>query len=167
DLALDTQEDEQGVLSGVFGYAADLFDHDTVERLQRHYVGVLRAVAEEPAIAIAAIPLLLADERQQLTDWNVTDRRYSAADPVHVAIARQAAQRPDAIALRCGQRAVSYGELDAAATRLAYALHAAGVGPETVVGVVLDRSPDLIVRLLATLKAGAAYLPLDPELPAA
>ncbi len=167
DLALDTQEDQHGVLSGVFGYAADLFEHDTVERLQRHYVGVLRAVANEPTLAIAAIPLLLTDEQQQLADWNVADRRYSAADAVHVAISREAAQRPDAIAVRCGERTVSYGELDAAATRLAYALHAAGAGPETVVGVVLDRSPDLIVRLLATLKAGAAYLPLDPELPAA
>ncbi|MCD9120743.1 non-ribosomal peptide synthetase [Cupriavidus sp. UGS-1] len=167
DLALDTQEDEQGILNGVFGYAADLFDHDTVDRLQRHYVGVLHSVADEPAISIAAIPLLLADEQQQLIGWNIADRRFSAADPVHAAIARQAAQRPEAIAIRCGQRVVSYGELNAAATRLAYALHGTGVRPETVVGVVLDRSPDLIVRLLATLKAGAAYLPLDPELPPA
>ncbi|UXC39332.1 amino acid adenylation domain-containing protein [Cupriavidus gilardii] len=167
DLALDTQEDQHGVLSGVFGYAADLFDHDTVERLQRHYVGVLRSVAHDPAISIAAIPLLLADEQRQLIGWSTANRRFSAADPVHVAIARQATQRPDAIAIRCGGHAVSYGELDAAATRLAYALHAAGARPEAVVGVVLDRSPDLIVRLLATLKAGAAYLPLDPELPAA
>ncbi|MBO4123766.1 AMP-binding protein, partial [Cupriavidus gilardii] len=167
DLALDTQEDEQGVLSGVFGYAADLFEHDTVERLQRHYIGVLQCVADNPAIAIAGVPLLSTDEERQLNGWNTVDRRFSAAEPPHIAIGRQAAQRPDAIAVRCGARAIRYGELDTESTRLAYALHAAGAGPETVVGVVLDRSPDLIVRLLATLKAGAAYLPLDPELPAA
>ncbi|XQU70462.1 amino acid adenylation domain-containing protein [Cupriavidus sp. H18C1] len=167
DLALDTQEDEQGVLSGVFGYAADLFEHDTIERLQRHFVGLLQQVVARPEVRIGELNLLDTDEQGQWRDWNTPNRRFSAMEPVHVAIARQAAQRPDAIAVRCGQRAVSYGELDAAATRLAYALHAVGAGPETVIGVVLDRSPDLIVRLLATLKAGAAYLPLDPELPPA
>ncbi len=165
DLALDTQEDQHGVLSGVFGYAADLFEHDTVERLQRHFVGVLKQVVARPEVRIGELNLLDMDEQGQWRDWNTPDRRFSAAQPVHVAIARQAAQRPDAIAVHCGERTVSYGELEFAATRLAYALHAAGAGPETVVGVVLDRSPDLIVRLLATLKAGAAYLPLDPELP--
>ncbi|KAB0596434.1 non-ribosomal peptide synthetase [Cupriavidus gilardii] len=167
DLALDTQEGEQGLLHGVFGYAADLFEHDTVERLQRHFVGVLKQVVTRPQGRIGELDLLDIDEQGQWRDWNTPNRRFSSAEPVHVAIARQATQRPDAIAIRCGGDALSYGELDAAATRLAYALHAAGARPETVVGVVLDRSPELIVRLLATLKAGAAYLPLDPELPAA
>ncbi|NSX02819.1 non-ribosomal peptide synthetase [Cupriavidus gilardii] len=167
DLALDTQEDEHGVLSGVFGYAADLFEHDTVERLQRHFIGVLKQIAVRPQARVGELDLLDSDEQGRLREWNAADRRFSGSEPVHVSIANQAARRPDAIAIRCGQRVVSYGELDVASTHLAYALHAAGAGPETVVGVVLDRSPDLIVRLLATLKAGAAYLPLDPELPAA
>ncbi|MBO4122683.1 amino acid adenylation domain-containing protein, partial [Cupriavidus gilardii] len=167
DLALDTHEDEQGTLGGVFGYAADLFEHDTVERLQRHFVGVLKQIADRPEIRVGELDLLDIDEQRRLRDWNTPDSRFSTAVPVHVAIARQAAQRPDVIAVRCGEQALTYGQLDAAANRLAYALLAAGAGPEAVVGVVLDRSPDLIVRLLATLKTGAAYLPLDPELPPA
>ncbi|XQU70461.1 Amino acid adenylation domain-containing protein [Cupriavidus sp. H18C1] len=151
----------------VCSYQCEAFSHAAVEQLQRQYRGVLDQLAAAPTARIADLKLLDTDHDAPSRDPDTPDRRFSATEAVHVAIARQAAQRPDAIAVRCGQRAVSYGELDAAATRLAYALHAAGVGPETVVGVVLDRSPDLIVRLMATLKAGAAYLPLDPELPAA
>ncbi|WP_290368867.1 AMP-binding protein, partial [Cupriavidus respiraculi] len=82
-----------------------------------------------------------------------------------MAIARRARMQPDAVAVRCGDKTLSYAELDAASHRLALSLCEAGVGPETVAGVALDRSPELLVRLLAVLKAGAAYLPLDPELP--
>ncbi|WP_456280959.1 amino acid adenylation domain-containing protein [Cupriavidus sp. JZ107] len=151
----------------VCSYQCEAFSHAAVEQLQRQYIGVLEQIAAAPATRIAELKLLDTDLHARSQDADAPDQRFSNAEAVHVAIARQAARRPGAIAVRCGNRAASYGELDAAATRLAYALHAAGAGPETVVGVVLDRSPDLIVRLLATLKAGAAYLPLDPELPAA
>ncbi|MCT9074070.1 amino acid adenylation domain-containing protein [Cupriavidus gilardii] len=155
----------------VCSYQREAFSHAAVEQLQRQYVGVLdqlaAASATPPATRLGDLNLIDTDCHESSPGRDPADRRFSAADPVHVAIARQATRRPDAIAIRCGGHAVSYGELDAAATRLAYALHAAGARPEAVVGVVLDRSPDLIVRLLATLKAGAAYLPLDPELPAA
>ncbi|MCG5262391.1 amino acid adenylation domain-containing protein [Cupriavidus gilardii] len=147
-------------------YQCEAFSHAAVEQLQREYVGMLDQIAAAPTARIAELKLLDTDHPAQSRDGDAPDQRLSTA-AVHVAIACQAAQRPDAIAVRCGARAISFGELDTAATRLAYALHAAGAGPETVVGVVLDRSPDLIVRLLATLKAGAAYLPLDPELPSA
>ncbi|MBY4950020.1 AMP-binding protein, partial [Cupriavidus respiraculi] len=165
DLALDTQEDEAGRLEGVFGYAADLFDRGTIERVQKHYVAILRQIAANPDALVGTLGLLDEIEQRQLREWNAVDDRFREAEPVHVAIARRAAAQPDAIAVRCGDRALSYADLESSASRLALALRKAGLGPETVVGVALDRSPELLVRLLAVLKAGAAYLPLDPELP--
>ncbi|QET05160.1 amino acid adenylation domain-containing protein [Cupriavidus pauculus] len=159
DLALDTQEDEDG-LEGVFGYASDLFEHATVERLQGHYVAVLRQMMGAPDGLVADIVLEHAEARDE-------DPRFRDAVPVHTAIAWQAAVQPDGIAVRCGEIALTYAQLDREADRLARALVDRLAGGEPVVGVVIDRTPAMIIRLLAVLKAGAAYVPIDPELPAA
>ncbi|MBY4950030.1 AMP-binding protein, partial [Cupriavidus respiraculi] len=129
------------------------------------YVAILRQIAANPDALVGTLGLLDEIEQRQLREWNAVDDRFREVEPVHVAIARRAAAQPDAIAVRCGDRALSYADLESSASRLALALCNAGVSPEAVVGVVLDRSPELLVRLLAVLKAGAAYLPLDPELP--
>ncbi|MFC4436085.1 condensation domain-containing protein, partial [Cupriavidus respiraculi] len=119
DLALDTQEDEAGHLEGVFGYAADLFDHGTIERLQRHYVAILRQIAANPDALVGTLGLLDESEQQQMREWNAVDDRFREAEPVHVAIARRARMQPDAVAVRCGDKTLSYAELDAASHRLA------------------------------------------------
>ncbi|WP_415809239.1 condensation domain-containing protein, partial [Cupriavidus respiraculi] len=118
DLALDTQEDEAGHLEGVFGYAADLFDHGTIERLQRHYVAILRQIAANPDALVGTLGLLDESEQQQMREWNAVDDRFREAEPVHVAIARRARMQPDAVAVRCGDKTLSYAELDAASHRL-------------------------------------------------
>ncbi|MFC4436086.1 condensation domain-containing protein, partial [Cupriavidus respiraculi] len=119
DLALDTQEDEAGGLEGVFGYAADLFDHGTIERLQKHYVAILRQIAANPDALVGTLGLLDESEQQQMREWNAVDDRFREVEPVHVAIARRARMQPDAVAVRCGDKTLSYAELDAASHRLA------------------------------------------------
>ncbi|MEU9338939.1 amino acid adenylation domain-containing protein [Streptomyces sp. NPDC048290] len=175
DLTLSVYEDEADRrFHCVFKYNTDLFLAETMRRLSGHYVQVLDALTRAPAGRPAdRLPLLAAPERRQiLGEWSGAGRR--AADtgmPVHELIGRVAAQRPEATAVRMPDEAgpggrLSYGELDARSRALAGRLRALGVGEGTVVGVCMAKSPELIVTLLAVLRAGGAYLPLDPGNPA-
>ena len=101
-----------------------------------------------------------------LMDWNATDAAYPADRCVHELFAEQAARTPEAVALVFGEETLTYGQLDAGANQLAHHLQAHGVGPDTVVGLCLERSLEMVVGLLGILKAGGAYLPLDPDYPA-
>jgi amino acid adenylation domain-containing protein len=105
-------------------------------------------------------------ERKQLVRWGVNDQRFEAADPVHRLIERQVEQTPDAIALVFEDQQLSYAELNTRANQLAHRLIKLGIGPETRVGIAVERSIEMVVGLLAILKAGGAYVPLDPEYPA-
>jgi amino acid adenylation domain-containing protein/FkbM family methyltransferase len=160
-------------LAGRLVYNRDLFDATTVERLAGHYLRLLAAIAADPegtlGAAVVDLPFLSAAERHQLLrDWNDTGAPIPEGC-LHEPIAAQAARTPDAIALvfadHSGTAALTYGKLDAEAVRLAERLRRLGVGPETVVGICLERSLALLVGLLGILKAGAAYLPLDPDYP--
>src|SRR2546430_4722467 len=123
-------------------------------------------MAADPERSVGALPMLGADEeRRVLVEWNATDRPRAEAG-VHELFEAQAARRPAALAVQRGERRLSYGELDAGAERLAGRLRALGVGPEARVGIWLERSPELVVSQLAVLKAGAAFVPLDPDHPA-
>src|SRR5204862_1959416 len=125
---------------------------------------LLSALAN-PEQRIGALDILSAEERATvLHGWNDTARTLPPATLPEL-FARQAAARPDAIALVFEDEALSYGELEVRANRLAHHLRGRGVGPEVVVGLCLERSLDLVVGLLAILKAGGAYLPLDPSYP--
>ncbi|HKH45336.1 MAG TPA: amino acid adenylation domain-containing protein, partial [Thermoanaerobaculia bacterium] len=142
------------------------FDAATVRRLLGHLRTLLGAMVAAPERALADLPLLTpAEERQLLADWNATARALPAA-PVHRLFAAVAARQPEAPAVVSAEGALSYGELDRAANRLAWRLRRLGVGPEVLVGICLERSPELAVAILAVLKAGGAYLPLDPAYPA-
>jgi non-ribosomal peptide synthetase component F len=127
---------------------------------------VLEQVAADPGVRLGAVEILAAGEREQVTaGWNDT----AAAVPsrtIPEEFDRQVAWDPDAIAVVAGQTIWTYTELDTAANKIAWFLIGAGIGPEQVVGVVLGRSPELVAVLLGVLKAGAAYLPVDPEYPA-
>src|SRR5207302_1454311 len=119
-----------------------------------------------PDRAIAELPLLTESERQQLlVDWNATHLDYPRERCIHQLVEQQAARTPDAVALVCGDQQLSYQELDQRANQLAHYLRSLGVGPEVRVGICLERSLEMVVGLLAVLKAGGAYLPLDPEYP--
>ncbi len=165
ELTLETIEREDGSLRAAFRYAADLFEPATIARFAGHYHRVLAALAADLHQALGTLALLDEAEHAQLAAWGVDMRSQGDVEPIHRLFERQAAERPDAVALTFGEQMLSYGELNARANRLAHHLLARGVKPETLVGIAVERSADTVVGLLAILKAGAAYLPLDPDYP--
>lgn len=150
------------------GYRADLFDASTAARMAGHYLTLLAAVAADQHSPCSRLDMLTKAERHQLlVEWNSTPAvEPPAGIGVHQLVARQAAATPEATALVFGERTVSYHELDARSSQLAHQLVRLGVGPDVPVGVCTQRGPDTIVAVLAVLKAGGAYLPLDPGYPA-
>ncbi|WP_172843860.1 non-ribosomal peptide synthetase [Variovorax sp. HW608] len=147
-------------------YRTDLFDAETVERMAAHLRRLLAAMVAEPERAVARLPLLGEAERQQLLiEWNDSARPLANDRPVHVHVRDQALRTPQAIALRFGQDAMSYAQLDASSQQLAHLLRRKGVGPEAVVGLCMKRGFGLVVGLLAVFKAGGTLLPLDPDHP--
>ncbi|MFJ2194294.1 AMP-binding protein, partial [Kitasatospora sp. NPDC087861] len=146
-------------------FATDLFDRETVESLAVRFGRLLRAVVESPELPLGRVELLAADERAALLGGGFTPLP-SRVPLVPTVFEEQAARMPDAVALVCGARALTFAELNLRANRLAHRLIAAGVGPESVVALALPRSVESVVGLLAVLKAGGVYLPLDAEYPA-
>ncbi|MEV7184250.1 amino acid adenylation domain-containing protein [Kitasatospora sp. NPDC093102] len=147
-------------------YAPDLFGEDEAQAVLDRLLRLLAAIAADPEQPIGRLDVLSAGERRRLlTDWNDSGREVAPATLPELFQARAAAD-PDAPALLFGDTVVSYGELNERANRLAHHLIAAGVGPEQFVAVAVPRSVELIVALWAVAKAGAAYLPLDPQYPA-
>ncbi|MFI0812147.1 non-ribosomal peptide synthase/polyketide synthase [Streptomyces echinatus] len=152
---------------GAVEYATDLFDRSTVEALAGRWTRLLEAVAADPDRSIGGIELLDADERHRLLERGNATALEVAAVPLPRAFAAQVAATPDALALVCGDVELTYRQLNARANRFAHALIARGVGPEQTVAVALPRSVESVVAVLGVLKAGAAYLPVDPAYPAA
>ena len=152
--------------AGTVTGAADLFDAGTVEAVAGRLVRVLEAVAADPGLRVSQVDVLDGAEREQLVaGWNDTAVPVPA-QMVPGLIAGQAARVPDAVAVVCGGECVSYRELDVRAGRLAGFLAGLGVGRESVVGLCLPRGTVMVTAVLAVWKAGAAYLPVDPDLPA-
>ncbi len=153
-------------LSGIVVYATDLFDRATAERWADHYLRLLEAMAADDAAQVDTLPLVSPAERRRLLyDANATEADYPRDTLVHELFAQQAAARPDAIAVVCGERRLTYGELDEKSDRLCRYVQEFGGGPETRIGLYLERSPEMLIALLGTLKAGAAYVPLSPDQP--
>ncbi|WJI87535.1 MULTISPECIES: hybrid non-ribosomal peptide synthetase/type I polyketide synthase [unclassified Mesorhizobium] len=147
-------------------YNADLWDRSSIERLAKHYCLLLEAIADAPARRIGNYSFVTPEEEHQLLHgWNETAAPFPSDICLHNLIAEQAATYPDNIAVSCASEALSYTVLEQRANRLARHLISKGVGLGDVVGVLVERSCDLIVGFLAVLKAGAVYLPLDPRLP--
>ncbi|MGV4989156.1 amino acid adenylation domain-containing protein, partial [Streptomyces sp. NRAIS4] len=171
DVSAREQRSESGECAGLdcaIEYATDLFDHATVQDLAARWVRLLKAAVQDPDRPIGRIDVLSTDERRVLLA--ATDRvvpAQTAADTLPELFRTQARTTPDSFAVVADDATLTYAELDSRANRLAHALTARGVTVEDVVAVALPRSADLIVTILAVLKAGAAYLPLDPAYPAA
>ena len=166
DLFFNIVPAPSGRAYGRLEYARELFDHSTAESFVDRYVRVLRQVVADPATRLGGVDVLTCAERDWLTQLNETTAPVRGAT-VPELVTAQVMRRPDATAVVYGQTALSYAELDARANRLASVLREQGVGPDVLVAVALPRSADLVVALLGVLKAGGAYLPIDPNYPAA
>ncbi|MFJ5122892.1 amino acid adenylation domain-containing protein [Kitasatospora sp. NPDC088548] len=166
DLSLVVADRPTGT-TGTVAFDTDLFDRATVERLVGHYLRLLDSASSDPGRPVSRLDLLTDAEREGLlVAANATDEPFPSDLCVHELVEERARLTPDAVAVRCGAHRLTYRELDRRANQLARHLRARGAGPERLVGVCLPRSADLVVALLAVLKSGAAYLPLDPDLPA-
>ncbi|MGC4904013.1 amino acid adenylation domain-containing protein, partial [Micromonospora echinospora] len=169
DLRISMNECERdgrpGGLSGVVAFHTDLFDRGTVQAMTTWFVRLLEAALSDPDRPVRDLDIVDAVERDLVLErWNDTAREVpyvSFLDRFVVAVRRD----PGAVAVVCGGVRLSYGELDERSSRLARVLVGRGVGPESLVAVVMSRSVDVVVALLAVLKAGGAYVPVDPEYP--
>jgi len=165
DLTLFVTETDEG-LACWLEYNTDLFAETTVARLLDHYEVLLKGIVADPRRPIAELPLLSEAERKQvLVEWNNTRFDFPKGLCMHELFEAQVARTPDATALVCGSERLNYRELNARANRLANYLRRLGVRPEDSVAIFLERSIEMVISVLATLKAGGAYLPLDPAYP--
>ncbi|NRR33611.1 amino acid adenylation domain-containing protein [Oxalobacteraceae bacterium] len=184
ELVINSTENDDGGIDIAFAYARELFEPATMERMAGHYQALLQALASAPDAALHTIDLLTQAERAVLEQLSArgsvasappltapanlpgaAHELYPGDGTLQQRIEAQARLRPDAIALVCGEQRLSYAELNVRANRLSHYLIASGVGAEQRVGVGFTRTPDMLVALLAVLKAGAAYVPLDPDYP--
>lgn len=163
DLTLSVAQTKQG-LQGCWEYNSDLFDQDTIIRMNQHFQTLLGGIVTNPQTQINKLPLLTTTERQRLLDWNNTQTEYPQDQCIHQLFESQVEKTPLAVAVVFADQQLKYFELNKKANCLAHYLQKLGVGPETIVGLCVERSTDLIVSLLGILKAGGAYLPLDPAL---
>jgi amino acid adenylation domain-containing protein len=165
DLYLEMNARPDG-LGGRFVYATDLFGPETIARMAGHYANLLAAIAEDPTRPLSALPMLDSSERRRLlVDWAQAPDTYPDPATVHGVFAAQAARTPEAIALVDDTTRLTYGELDARASALASRLRALGVTRDAIVGLHAGRSPAMVAAMLGVLKAGGAYLPLEPTQP--
>ncbi|MBN8231298.1 amino acid adenylation domain-containing protein [Corallococcus macrosporus] len=166
DLMLFVRESDQG-LTAFWEYDTALFEEATVQRMAAHYIRLLEGAVAQPDRPVAALSLLSEEERRQVVvTWNAEKDTSFAPGLMHRWVEAQVARTPDAIAVTDGESSLTYARLEVRANQLAHHLIALGVTPGSVVGLCLERSSlDMPVAVLATLKAGAAYVPLDPDYP--
>ncbi|NOK38903.1 amino acid adenylation domain-containing protein, partial [Corallococcus exercitus] len=164
DLTLALSRTERG-FTGTLEYAQDFYDASTAERLMHHLRVLVEALVAAPERRLSALPLLTEAERQQvLVDWNATRADFPEAC-VHSLFEAQVRRAPDARAATFEGAHLTYAELDARANQVAHALRRRGVGPEVRVALSMERSLDVVIGLLGILKAGGAWVPVDPLLP--
>lgn len=159
DLQLHSEEDRNGRLSLSFDYADELFDCATIQRLAEHFIHLLHAVCAQPQHAIGDLPLMQADEQQPWSEAPCAPARHWLPQLLNQ-------QTSDATALVWQDGSLTFAQLHTQANRLAHYLRDKGVGPDVCVAIAAERSPQLLIGLLAIIKAGGAYVPLDPDYPA-
>ncbi|MGW6618207.1 amino acid adenylation domain-containing protein, partial [Streptomyces erythrochromogenes] len=166
DLTVEFEEYEGG-LRALVEYSTELFDAATIARFGEHVTVLLRSAVADPSSAVAALPLLTAGELETLAgEWAGSAGVPVPVGTVHEWVSRRAAASPDAVAVSCGTESLTYGELEVRANRLARFLAASGAGVGDLVALSVERSAQMVVGLLAILKSGAGYVPLDPAYPA-
>ncbi len=166
DLTVFLLETENA-LRGEVEFSTAVFDAWRIEQLTAHLETLLEGVTAAPGARLSALPLLTAREQQRLlVEWNPPRDDTAGEDVLHALFEAQAVHQPDAVAVRMDADQLTYAELDARAGRLARRLHACGVGPDSLVGIFLERSLHMSVAILGTMKAGGAVMPLDTTFPA-
>ncbi|RLD12812.1 non-ribosomal peptide synthetase, partial [candidate division KSB1 bacterium] len=165
DLTFSITENPNGLVIDV-EYNTDLFERTTIQRLLRHYRQLFEAVTADPEQRVLNVNFLSPEEIKQIIEyWNATDAPREPDVCIHHLFERRVAENPQAVAVVAPGEAITYEALNRRANQLARYLHAQGVGPETVVGIMLDRQVHLLQAVLGVVKAGGAYLPLDPSYP--
>lgn len=165
DLTFHVTETEEG-LHFDLEYATKLFEHATIARMGTHLAQLIHAITENPDQALGSIPMISTEEKAALlTTFNATQVAYPKEKTITELFEAQAARTPERMAMNCNGAAMTYGELNAKANRLARTLRGRGVGPDQAVGILAERSLEMIIGVLAIIKAGGAYLPLDPDYP--
>ncbi|WP_276373759.1 amino acid adenylation domain-containing protein [Archangium gephyra] len=165
DLEMNLTDSLQGFHGNIM-YNTDLFDEVTVARMATHFQVLLEGIVANPDAPLASLPLLNPEERQRLlVEWNSTSTSYPADSSIHSLFSLQASLHPDSLALEFDSERLTYSQLEARSNQLAHHLRSLGVGPDCFVALFLERSPSLFVSMLAALKAGGAYLPLDTSYP--
>ena len=165
DLTFSVRE-RGGVQQAVVEYNTDLFEAETIRRMLGHYQMLLEGIVANPDQRLSDLPLLTSAERQQLlVDWNQTQQEYPRDKCVHELFEEQVERAPEATAVIFEDQRLTYRQLNERATRLARQLQIMGVGPDRLVGICVERSLEMVVGLLGILKAGGAFVPLDPEYP--
>jgi len=165
DLTL-AMEEQNGELSATIEYNTDLFRKETIRSLLRHFENVLQEITSKPDTSISRLQLLTDAERQKIVvDWNDTGREYPSGKWLHGLVEEQVEATPDALAVIFEEERLTYRELNGRANQLAYYLKSLGVKTNDLIGICAERSVEMVVGLLGILKAGAAYVPLDPSYP--
>lgn len=165
DLSIDFTDGRSGIRS-VIQYSTDLFEHDTITRLLHNWRVLLEAAADDPDRRISQLPVMTTAEREYVVDTcNATTVEFAAVSNVAALFAQQVERSPDTLAVVGEDESLSYRELAGQVRRLAAELAHAGVGRDVFVGLFMDRTPSLIVSMLAVLEAGGAYVPIDPSTP--
>ncbi|MEM8909830.1 MAG: condensation domain-containing protein, partial [Bacteroidota bacterium] len=165
DLTFNVSQTPSG-MSVEIQYCTDLFLRSRIERMRDHFQNLLTAILDSPQTQIGHFSILTPKERQQvLVDFNQTDRRYEANERVDVLFEQQAARTPDQLAILFEDTSMTYRTLNDRANQLANYLRSRGLSEGSLVAICLDRSLEMMVSLLGILKAGAAYVPLDPDYP--
>ncbi len=166
DLTFNFEEGERGLYLGI-NYSTDLFSRDTVSRMLSHYELLVASVIASPDAALESLDMLSSEEKKLLLEdfGSGTPQELSPKDTLHGLFVRQAGETPDMEAVADGHRSLTYRELDDRSTALAHLLRERGVGKGHPVAISTDRSVDTVMAILATLKAGAHYIPLDPDYP--
>ena len=164
DLSLTMTETEGGLI-GSLDYNTDLFDQATIKRMAGHIQTLTESLIANPGEMVSQRPMLTEAEQQLMAEWAHTSVDYGQSDILPELFEQQVSRTPEAIALSFEDRNLTYDELNRRANKLAHWLQAQGIGPDVLVGVLLERSIEMVVGLLGILKAGAAYVPLDPGYP--
>jgi len=165
DINLMMAVSETG-LSAAFQYSCDLFDQSTISRMAGHFQTLLQGVLENPLQSLSSLPLLTEAERyRQLIEWNATASAYLQHDCIPQLFEQQVQRTPEAIALAYEDQSLSYDQLNRKANRLAHQLIKLGIHPDDRVAICVERSLEMVIGVLGILKAGAAYVPLDPSYP--
>ncbi len=165
DITLAMTETPEGFRISI-EYIRDIFEHGRMERMAQHLQVLLEGIIADPDARLSDLPILTLDEQQQLRQWNDTAHQFASTLLVHQLFEQQAALRPHAPAVLFEDQALTFSEINGRANQLARHLLDRGLKPEARVGVMLPRTPDALVALLAIFKAGGCYLPLDPDYPA-